>query len=50
MKVFLSYASEQRDLAHNLARRLTSGGIGVFFDRESITPSGIADLVGSQQR
>lgn len=45
MKVFLSYASEQRDLAHNLAERLKSAGIDVFFDRESITPSDSFDTV-----
>ena len=45
MKVFLSYASEQRDLAHNLAQRLKSAGIDVFFDRESITPSDSFDTV-----
>lgn len=39
MKVFLSYASEQKDLAHGLAQRLKSAGIGVFFDRDSIAPS-----------
>lgn len=39
MKAFLSYASEQKDLAHDLAQRLKSAGMGVFFDRDSIAPS-----------
>ena len=45
MKAFLSYASEQRDLARDLAQRLKSAGIGVFFDRESLAPSDSFDTL-----
>ena len=45
MRVFLSYASEQRDLAEELAQRLKSvRRIDVFFDRESLIPGDPFDL------
>ena len=36
MRVFLSYASEQRPLAEHLCRLLESEGLDVFFDREDL--------------
>jgi hypothetical protein len=38
MKVFLSYASEQRDQARELAFRLSNTGFNVFIDQKSIIP------------
>jgi hypothetical protein len=43
MRIFLSYASEQRDLADDLAQRLNSAGIDVFYDRESLEPGASFD-------
>jgi len=44
MRVFLSYASEQRSLAEQLAQRLTSAGVEVFFDAERILPGDSFDV------
>lgn len=38
MKVFISYASEQRDLAARLALALRNGGMETFFDRDNLPP------------
>jgi len=39
MKIFLSYASEQREIATSLAHRLRSNGYKVLFDASDIMPS-----------
>ena len=44
MRVFLSYASEQRDLATRLALALRGMWINVFFDRDALPPGGAFDL------
>jgi hypothetical protein len=38
VRVFVSYAAEQRDLAERLAMGLRNDGHSVFFDRESLPP------------
>lgn len=43
MKAFLSYAAEQFELANDLARRLKSDGVDVFFDREKLVPGDAFD-------
>jgi hypothetical protein len=40
MKVFLSYASEDRQIAEEIQLALTGAGHNVFFDRESLAPAG----------
>lgn len=45
MKVFLSYASEQKELADHLAERLKSAGVGLFFDRENLAAGDSFDTV-----
>lgn len=40
MKVFLSYASEDREVADQVHLALTGAGHEVFFDRESLPPAG----------
>jgi len=44
MRVFLSYASEQRDLATRLALALRGMGINVFFDRDALHAGDAFDL------
>jgi hypothetical protein len=44
MRVFLSYASEQRDLATRLALALRGMGINVFFDRDALHGGDAFDL------
>jgi len=44
MRVFLSYASEQHDLARRLALALRSMRNRVFFDREALPPGGAFDI------
>jgi hypothetical protein len=44
MKVFICYASEQRDLAQRIALALEGAGIDVFFDREDLSPGGEFNL------
>jgi hypothetical protein len=44
VKVFVSYASEQRDLAQRIALALTGAGIDVFFDRDDLAPAGEFNL------
>jgi hypothetical protein len=40
MKIFLSYAKEQRDLAQRIALALEGAGFDVFFDHEKLPPAG----------
>src|ERR1044071_2305637 len=40
MDIFLSYASEERELADQIHLALAGGGHLVFFDRASLPPSG----------
>jgi hypothetical protein len=44
MKIFICYASEQRDLAQRLALALTGADVDVFFDRANLPPSGEFNL------
>lgn len=39
MKVFISYAKEQKELAQNIELALTGAGITTFFDQHDLTPS-----------
>lgn len=39
MKIFLSYASQDRDVAQSIHRALVEQGHDVFFDREDLMPS-----------
>jgi TIR domain-containing protein len=43
MRVFISYASEQRKLAERLALGLRNEGHGVFFDRDALPPGASFD-------
>lgn len=42
--VFLSYSSKDRDVAHDLAERLTADGLRVWFDEWEIRPGNIVGL------
>lgn len=44
MKLFISYASEQRDLAQRIALALAGTDVDVFFDRENLPPGGEFNL------
>jgi hypothetical protein len=44
MRIFLSYASEQHDLARRLALALRSMRNRVFFDRDALPPGGAFDI------
>jgi TIR domain len=44
MRIFVSYASEQRELAQRIALALTGSGFDVFFDREQLAPAGEFNL------
>ncbi len=43
MKAFISYAAEQFELAQELAQRLKSNGVKVFFDRDRLLPGDAFD-------
>ena len=49
MKVFISYAKEDIDLAESVAIRLQQAGQSVFFDRSDIPTSSSFDAIVREQ-